>query len=101
MDEKHKIHAFYILLILGSVIVGLVAVKWSTIPSLPELITFALTITSLVLAVLAIVYAYVSNSSSAQTTARLTDAAEDIVDSGDVVRRATEQLRVEVAGKRA
>src|SRR5260370_8324872 len=97
MDEKARIHAFYVLLILGAIIILLITVRWSAIPRLPELITFALTVTSLVLAVLAIVYAYLSNFSSQQTTVRLADAAETIVKSAEDVRQATGQLTGQVA----
>ena len=45
VSQMAKVHAFYILLILGAVIVGLVTVAWLAIPQLAELITFALTVT--------------------------------------------------------
>lgn len=97
MDEKSRIHAFYVLNILFVVIIALITVQWHSIPQLPELITFALTVTSLVLAVLAIVYAYVSNSSSQLTTARLAEAATTIVDSARDLRRATDGLSNQVS----
>ncbi len=98
MQETYKVHAFYILLILLAVIIGLVTVKWNEIPNLPALITFALTVTSLVLALLAIIYAYVSNFSFQQTTAVLSRAADDVLKSAGEVRRATEQLGTQVQG---
>lgn len=90
--KKYRIHAFYILAILGGVIVTLITVRWSDIPRLAELITFALTVTSLVLAVLAIIYAYVSNFSFHETAARLSRAAHDVVTSAQEVRQATSAL---------
>lgn len=96
MEEKYKVHAFYILLILCGLIIGLVAVKWHQIPDLPGLISFALTITSLVLAILAIVYAYVSNFSFQQTTVGLSRAADDVLKSAQQVRAATQQLGEQV-----
>lgn len=98
MSEGSRIHVFYNFLILGAVIVVLITVKWGTIPELPELIAFGLTVTSLVLAVLAIVYAYVSNASGVATTTRLTSAAESISRSADEVRAATAELTQHVVG---
>ncbi len=97
MEEKYKIHAFYVLLILATVIIGLVTVQWSGIPRLPEMLTFALTVSSLVLALLAIVYAYLSNSSFQQTTTLLSRAADDVLRSAGDVRSATDRLGVQVA----
>lgn len=97
MDEKARIHASYIMFVLGSIIVALITIEWSSIPRLPELITFALTVSSLILALLAIVYAYVSNFSSQQTTGRLISATETIVKSAEDVRRATDILATQVS----
>jgi hypothetical protein len=97
VEEKYKIHAFYILVILGAVIVGLVTVQWSSIPRLPEMLTFALTVSSLVLALLAIIYAYLSNSSFQQTTGALSRAADDVLRSAGEVRNATDRLGTQVA----
>lgn len=58
-----KIHATYIISILLAIIVLLLSVKWAKISGLVEYITFALTLSSLILAVLAIVYSMVSNNS--------------------------------------
>lgn len=97
MEEKYRIHAFYILFILSSIIVALVTVNWGTIPRLPELITFALTVTSLVLALLAIVYAYVSNSSFYRTIGELTSAATEVMASAADVRDATDKLNSSIS----
>ena len=58
-----KIHFGYIFSILIAIIVCLVTVKWSDIPSLASYFNFALGVASLVLAVLAIVYAFLANNS--------------------------------------
>jgi hypothetical protein len=97
MEEKYRIHGFYIILILGSIIIILVTINWGAIPRLPELITFALTLTSLVLALLAIVYAYVSNSSLSRTINELTNVAKDIVSSAVDVRSATDGLKANIS----
>jgi hypothetical protein len=64
MEEKYKIHIGYIFSILLAAIIILVTVKWGEIPRLVELIAFALTLTSLVLALIAIAYAVYSNTLS-------------------------------------
>lgn len=92
MTDAQRMHMSYVIFMLSVVILVLVAVEWATIPNLAEIITFGLTVTSLVLAVLAIVYAYVSNASNADTISRLSTAAADVVRSADEVREATARL---------
>jgi len=65
METKYKIHVSYIIGILIAIIVIQNAVDWSRIPQLVTLISFAATLTSLILAFLAIIYAYYSNSTFA------------------------------------
>jgi len=92
-DEKSwNIHLRYIIFMLAAVIVVLVAVKWSQIPQLVEYITFALTLTSLVLAVLAIVYAFFSNSSLTQALGSLMHVSGQVSDSAQDLSEATQRL---------
>ena len=92
MNEKYKIHAVYILFILVSVIIVLVTVRWSQIPNLADLITFALTLSSLILAALAIGYAVYSNSSFSQSIATLNNVSRDVSETAKDISRATEDL---------
>lgn len=80
MNKEAKIHVFYIFVILIAVIICLIAFQWHDIPKLVELITFALTVTSLVLAILAIAYAVYSNSSFTHNITTLNAAAQDVSD---------------------
>ncbi|OCK56019.1 hypothetical protein [Bradyrhizobium sp. LMTR 3] len=64
--DKHAVHARrlherYILFILLAVLIGVITVKWSDVPKLTEYISFALTLASLLLAIMAIGYAIYSN----------------------------------------
>jgi hypothetical protein len=59
--HARKLHERYILFIPLSVLVGVVTVKWSDVPKLTEYLGFALTLASLLLAVMAIGYAIYSN----------------------------------------
>jgi len=97
MTEKYKIHAFYILFILMTVIIMLATIKWASIPTLTEYITFGLTLTSLILAILAIIYAFLSNSSFAATISQINASASAMSSVKEEVKRATEALTVEVA----
>ncbi|WP_303907350.1 hypothetical protein [Thiohalomonas denitrificans] len=63
MEDRSKIHFSYAIAILLAVIVVLISVEWSKVSGLIEYITFALTLSSLILAILAIIYSMVSNSS--------------------------------------
>lgn len=67
MNESYKIHVRYIISILITIIVILLAVEWSKIPDLINYINFALTVSSLILATLAIVYSIVTNNSLGNT----------------------------------
>lgn len=78
MEKEYKIHAFYILTILVVTIVILVSVEWSTIPRLVDYIAFALTMSSLILATLAIVYSIYSNSSLATLLGEVSQASREI-----------------------
>lgn len=92
MEEKFKIHASYILSILLTIIIVLMAVRWVEIPKLVELITFALTLTSLVLALLAIVYAVYSNTSFSQNITTLNNASREISGTAESINHAAEDL---------
>ncbi len=78
MEEKYKIHAFYVLLILGLIIIGLVTVKWAAITGLKDYITFALTVTSLTLAILAIIYTIYANTSLSQNIYSIESSSKNL-----------------------
>lgn len=78
MSNVWKIHALYVIGILIAVIILLLTVKWTTVPNLIGYLNFASTLTSLVLALLAIVYAFLSNASISQHTAALRTTASDV-----------------------
>lgn len=85
MNREYKIHAFYVVAILLVVIIGLATSRWGDNPKLVEYLNFAATLTSLVLAVLAIVYAFLSNASISNSVAEIGEAAKGIAKvAGDV-----------------
>jgi hypothetical protein len=77
---RRKIHERYILFILVSILIGLVTVKWSDVPKLPEYLSFALTLSSLILAALAIGYAIYSNRGMENNLAALVSSIKDVRD---------------------
>jgi len=81
MEEKYKVHFFYIIGILLAIIIGLISVEWAKIPYLVEYITFALTLSSLLLAILAIVYSMISNNTFSGLIEKLNSSAEYLQES--------------------
>ena len=96
MEQKFKIHACYILAILISVIVILVTVKWSQIPNLAQLISFALTLSSLILSAVAITYALYSNSSLFQNIVTLNLASQDVSKTAKDISKAAHELTLKI-----
>ena len=96
MNDNTKIHVKYIIGILLAVIIALVAFQWHDIPKLVELITFALTVTSLVLAILAIAYAVYSNSTFTQNISALNQASNDLSVASKDITSVTKDLKVKV-----
>ena len=85
VNSTAKIHFSNIIAILVAVIIVLLAVKWSEIPSLANYLNFALGVASLVLAVVAIVYAFFANNAFNLTVFKLESAASAIKDeTGDL-----------------
>jgi hypothetical protein len=78
MTTIEKTHVGYVGGILIVVIVVLLTVRFANVPNLSERLTFGLTITSLVLAVLAIAYTVYSQSSFAKNVTVLNEAAKDV-----------------------
>jgi hypothetical protein len=92
MEEKYKIHAFYVLLILVSIIIILVTVQWSAIPNLSEKLSFALTLASLILAALAIGYAVYSNTTISQSISTLNQVSNDVSETAKDISVAADNL---------
>jgi len=75
MNPAMKVHACYILGILLAIIVVLLTVEWGAIPTLVAYISFALTATSLLLAILAIAYSIYSNTYLSSTLAQFSSSS--------------------------
>jgi hypothetical protein len=78
-NEKSNvgIHFFYVGLILVAIIILLATAEWTKLEGFTDYLSTAATITSLVLALLAIIYAYISNDSLTRTTGIVSEAADE------------------------
>lgn len=92
MEEKYKIHSFYILTILLTTIVLLVTIEWSTIEGLKDYISFALTVFSLGLAIIAIIYSMYSNSSLTSSLTLLETSSNKLSLTSESLSSSTNQL---------
>lgn len=91
-----KIHIFYVIGFLLFVIIGLLTIQWSEITDLVNYITFALTLSSLVLSILAIVYSFISNSRFSETMGVLNNVSKDVLDSTIKLNTVTDDLSRQV-----
>jgi hypothetical protein len=96
MASTAKIHFAYIVTILIAIIIALMTVQWGGIHDLVVYFGFALTLSSLVLALLAIVYSYFSNASFGQNISTLNAASQQMSQSAVELTAATEALRKRV-----
>ncbi len=80
-DHRNKsslgVHFFYVTLILVATLVLVSTFKWTELPKFTDYLSTAATITSLVLGLLAIIYAYISNDSLSQATGVVNEAAHE------------------------
>lgn len=86
-NSTTKIHFFYVTLILSMALVILATNHWTNLQGFPEYLSVAATITSLVLAILAIIYSFVSSGSMNQflgsiqsSTSAMSDVALELRD---------------------
>ncbi len=92
MNTKYKIHFFYIILGLVSIIIFLVVIEWTEKEELVKYISFASTIASLLLALLAIVYAYLSNFSFTKNITLINEVSTDLKRNSDSLTRISESI---------
>lgn len=100
MTDTKELHYRYNLVYGGifllSVIVVLLSVKWGAIQGLVEYISFGLTLTSLFLALIAIIYAIISNTTFSQHLGTLQSATQGVVDAAGSLSKVTASLESKV-----
>jgi hypothetical protein len=82
---NHHIHYRYTIGILVGLMIILLTIKWTELESVANYISFAATVASLLLAVVAIIYSFLSNNSFSSSVSKIEIAA-------DTVRAETEKL---------
>jgi hypothetical protein len=94
-----KLHFYYIVGMLLTIIIALLSVRLADLDRIPDYISVAGNLTSLVLAILAIVYAYFSNFSLTESLAnfsglssRISDAAKEVSDSSKGATRSSAEI---------
>lgn len=94
MKEKgiNRLHFLYIVGILIAIIICLLTFDFGNNQNLLEYLSFALTVTSLFLSLLAIIYAYYSNSSFSDTISTLNKSSNDIASNSKNLEEITKQL---------
>ncbi|HXI84934.1 MAG TPA: hypothetical protein VNL17_12680 [Verrucomicrobiae bacterium] len=96
MNDTSKIHFAYIIGILLAVDILVLTIKWGAIQELVNYLTFALTLTSLVLSLLAIVYAFFSNATHSRQAGMLERASKEIGDASGMLIHSTAELEKKV-----
>lgn len=100
MDNTSKLHyrynMAYLTIILLAIIICLITVKWGTIADLEKLLSFGLTLTSLFLALIAIIFAIFSNFSFSKSAISLQDASMKISGTTKELHSATNDIKEEI-----
>lgn len=78
LGTTRGVHEFYLGIIAVTLIIALASIRWYAIPKLEELFGFALTVSSLVLAIVAIIYSIYSNASVEGAVTSLSAAVTSI-----------------------
>jgi hypothetical protein len=96
MKNNLSIHFKYTSGILAGIIVSLLTKDLASIPRLQEYIAFALTFSSLLLALIAIVYSFLSNESLASSLTKINSSADEISRLSSSIRESNETLHSRV-----
>ncbi|MBA2779544.1 hypothetical protein [Billgrantia kenyensis] len=93
MKDNRNIHFSYIIAIMAFIIIGLISVKWSEVPRLTEYISFALTVSSLLLATLAIAYAFYSGENLSLTLQKISESSTEIKYAAQNINTLTNEIK--------
>ena len=94
--NTQKIHFLYIISILIFIIIYLFSSNFADQEMLVDYISFALTITSLFLALISIIYAFYSNMSLSQTLSQLNNASQKVDETSNILSFTTEKLNQQI-----
>lgn len=96
MKNNLSLHFKYIVSILVGVIIVLLTRDLASIPQLQEYIAFALTFSSLILALIAIVYSFLSNESLTSSLTKINNSADEMSRLSVSIRESNETLHLRV-----
>jgi hypothetical protein len=96
MEPKNRVHVCYIIGILIAIIVLMATTKWTKIEGLLDYFSFALTFSSLILAILAIGYSVYSNAAISGSLGAIANAAGDVTKASKDIQTSHIELRTEV-----
>jgi ABC-type multidrug transport system fused ATPase/permease subunit len=96
VNSVEKTHFCYIVGILVSIIIGLISSDYGTNEAVVAYISFALTLSSILLALVAIVYSFISNASLSGNISGLFQASSDIKKSSSVLSSLVQELKDEL-----
>ncbi|MFB9867181.1 hypothetical protein [Vreelandella sulfidaeris] len=89
---KPPLHHRYIMGILAGVVVLLLAINWSQVSGLPEMLNMALALSSLILAGLAIVYSFHTSGSLNNTLDKIERSSSSIQSVSDEIKKSNYEL---------
>ena len=96
MNDAKELHYrynfFYLTAILIVVIIALITTHWGSIEGLVDYISFGLTLTSLFLALIAIIYAIISNTTFAQHLGTLRGVTQNVNDASSNLTQTSKNL---------
>lgn len=85
--ETLRLHFIYVVIILVMVIIAVATDKWTTQENFTEYLSNAATLTSLVLALVAIFYSMIANDGISQSLGNITSASDNIRESKEEISR--------------
>ncbi len=90
--KQQTVHFMYVVIILVLALIVLVATEWGKIPDVAMLLSFGLTLTSLVLSLVAIIFMLLSHFSFAKSTADLQSASKNVSKMSNKLNAATDNI---------
>ncbi|HEY6331178.1 MAG TPA: hypothetical protein VI756_17760 [Blastocatellia bacterium] len=98
MTKNFKIHAFWIIGDLVAIIIYLLVKRFGDNGNVVTYVSFASTMASLILAVVAILYAFISNASLSQNITAINNAASDVSAQAKQLSEASTELTGKIEG---
>lgn len=92
MKMKNRLNLYWIIGILAVLLIGSLSISWATVRELPNIVSIALGLSSLILAIIAIVQAVTSGTHTDATLGAVRAAADEVRTVSVIATEATRQL---------